>query len=54
MGLLGDISGDGDETKSQPSLSKHERFPKDEYGVADAVSMHNEDISAIHDLIEAD
>lgn len=48
------LFGDGIDTENQPSLAEHERFPEDEYGVAYAVSVYDEDISAVYDLLEAE
>ncbi|WP_276299368.1 hypothetical protein [Halorussus lipolyticus] len=54
MSLFDNLFGDETGTENQPSLAEHERFPEDEYGVAYAVSVYDEDISAVNDLLEVE
>lgn len=54
MSLFGSLFGDGTGTENQPSLADHERFPEDEYGIAYAIPIYEEDISAVYDLLEAE
>lgn len=54
MSLFDNLFGNGTDTENQPSLAKRERFPRDEYGVAYAVSVYDEDISAVYNLLKAE
>jgi len=54
MGLFNNLFGDDIANKELPDAADRERFPQDEYGVAYAVTVFEEDISAVESLIEAE